>query len=141
MTYSRKVVLVILLGLMGPTLATIQCCGHYAAHECSYITEAMGSDDRQCYTGNRRGFVGITFHVEPIAYKILLNRRALRNYVQREQKSNLAEEIAGAPRRGRTLPKDEKVAAIVKEIQQYVYTSAYERRKAQDRLKTGEYEG
>jgi len=137
--YSRKIVLVVLLGLVGPTLAAIQCCGHYAAHECSYVTEVMGSDDRQCFTGNRRGFVGITLHVEPIAYKVLLNRRALRNYALREQTSNLAEEIAGAPGRGRALPKDEKLAAIVKEIQQYVYTSAYERRRAQDRLKVKEY--
>jgi hypothetical protein len=84
--------------------------------------------------------VGISLHVEPIAYKVLLNRRALRHYVQREQTSNLAEEIAGAPRKGFTRPKDEKLAAIVKEIQRYVYTSAYERRRAQDRPKVKTYE-
>ena len=38
------------------------------------------------------------------------------------------------------LPKDEKLAAIVKEIQQYVYSPAYERRRAQDRPKVKEYE-
>jgi hypothetical protein len=100
----------------------------------------MGSDARQCYSGDRRGFVGITLQVEPIAYKILLNRRALRNYVNREQTRNLAEEIAGAPRKGHTLPKDEKLAAIVGEIQRYVHTSAYEKRRAKDRPKVKEFE-
>jgi len=137
---SRTAVLLILLGLVGPTFAAIQCCGHYAVHECSYITEVMGSDDCQCYSGDRRGFVGISLHVEPIAYKILLNRRVLRRYAHREQTSNLAEEIAGAPRKGRTLPKDEKLAAIVTEIERYVYTPAYERRRTLDRPKVKEYE-
>ena len=136
----RKAVVLILLGLVCPTFAAIQCCGHFAVHECSYVTEVMGSDCRQCYSGDRRGFVGITLHVEPIAYKILLNRRALRRYVQREQASNLAEEIAGAPRKGRTLPKDEKLATIVEEIQGYVYTPVYKRRMVRDTPELQEYE-
>jgi hypothetical protein len=131
--YSRMAVSLILLALVCVILGAIQFCGRYAAHECSYITEVMGSDDRQCYTGERTGIVGITLQVEPIAYKILLNSRPLRRYVNREQMSNLAEEIAGSPGKGRTLPKDEKLAAIVREIQRYIYTPAYERRRAKDR--------
>ena len=77
--------------------------------------------------------------MEPIAYKILLNSRALRRYVNREEMSNLAEEIAGSPRKGRTLPKDEKLAAIVREIQRYVYSPAYERRRAKDRPELQEF--
>jgi hypothetical protein len=80
---TRTAVLLILLGLVGPILAAIQCCGYHAVRECSHVTEVMGSDDRQCYSGDSRGFVGISLHVEPIAYKILLNRRAMRRYVHR----------------------------------------------------------
>ena len=137
--YSRTAVSLILLALVCVTLGAIQFCGRYAVHECSYITEVMGSDDRQCYTGERRGILGVTFQVEPIAYKILLNSRALRRYVNREQMSSRAEEIAGSPRKGRTLPKDEKLAAIVREIQRYVYTPAHERRRAKDRPELQEF--
>jgi hypothetical protein len=52
----------------------------------------------------------------------------------------LAEEIAGTPGRGRSLPKDEKLATIVREIELYTYTPAYERRKAQDRPEVKDYE-
>jgi len=130
---SWVVLLLVSFAFLGLTLGAIQCCGRYAVHECSYVTEVMGSDDRQCYAGDRRGIVGISLRVEPIAYKILLNRRALRHYANREQISNLAEEIAGSRRKGGSLPRDEKLAAIVREIERYIYTPAYERRRAQDR--------
>lgn len=137
--YSRTAVSLILVVLFGLTLGAIQSCGRYAVHECSYVTEVMGSDYRQCYTGNIKGLVGITLQVEPIAYKILLNRRALRRYVDRDKISNLAEEISGSSREGRTLPKDEKLAAIVREIQRYIYTPAYEKRRAKDRPQLQDY--
>jgi hypothetical protein len=99
----------------------------------------MGSDDRQCYTGDKGGIVGITLHVEAIAYKILFNRRALRRYVQRREIRSLAAQIAGAPGRDRKLPRDEKLAAIVREIERYVHTPAYQRRRAQDRSQLQDY--
>jgi hypothetical protein len=89
----------------------------------------MGSDDRQCYNGDRRGIVGITLHVQPIAYGILFNRRALRHYVQRDQVTSMAEQIAGSKRKRRSLPEDENLAAILEEIEGVVYSPAYERRR------------
>jgi hypothetical protein len=53
---------------------------------------------------------------------------------------NLADEIAGAPGKGYALPKDEKLAAIVREIRRYVYTPGYESRRIQDRPALKEYE-
>jgi len=98
----------------------------------------MGSDYHQCYSGDISGIVGINLQVEPIAYKILLNRRALRHYVQREIISNLAEESFEPHRRGLNL-RDKKLVAIVEEVKRYIDTPAYERIKAKERQELQEY--
>ncbi len=46
--------------------------------------------------------------------------------------SNLADEIVESPR-------DEKLAAIIKEIRRYINTPVYERRRAKDRQELQEY--
>ena len=103
--------------------AGLQLYGYYSVKACAEITERLGSDCRQCFSGKINGIVGITLQVKPIAYKIARHKNKFHALITRWHQTKAAKEILGI--RGQDKfhlsVHDQEIANIAFQIDQYTF--------------------
>ncbi len=111
-----------------------QFYGIYSIKQCAEITELVGSDFQQCFSGNYNGIVGLDLHVHPIAYKIARNKNILLKYIRKWQAGNISAEIVGMSRKRKlhNVIGNEKIAAIAREIYNYLPSKKTEHQELQE---------
>ncbi len=112
-----------------------QYYGVYSLRQCAEITELMGSDFHQCYSGNIGGIVGLDLHVNPIAYKILRNKHILLKHIERWQRRAVSEELHGAigyKSKFHNIISDEKISAIAREVYEYLPSQEKDNQELQE---------
>ena len=117
-------VFVLIAMLIIAAFAGHQIYGTYSVKACAEITKSLGSDYRQCFSGKINGIVGIDLEVKPIAYKIARHKKRFHDSITRWNHARVSKEILGvrAHHKFHLSVKDEELASIAYEIDQYTHS-------------------